>query len=161
MSFLLSDGLATVGNAPKIFMKTSRGGLPYVAIGTCSLFGLLSFMGVKSGSGKVFTWFVNMTSIAGSPEFVCEPQYNLLNRQNRPPYVVWYLGYLYSLSQRIQSSGLRSVQTSLCIKVTAFCCLVCRHFLLHYLLRMFLHLINRQRLTFDYVTHSSVDGQSS
>jgi len=58
-------GLAVVGNAPRIFMKTSRSGLPYVAIGTCSLFGLLSFMGIKSGSGQVFGWFANMTAIAG------------------------------------------------------------------------------------------------
>jgi amino acid transporter len=58
-------GLAAVGNAPRIFMKTSRNGLPYVAIGTCSLFGLLSFMGIKSGSGQVFGWFANMTAIAG------------------------------------------------------------------------------------------------
>ena len=61
-----SDGLAVVGNAPKIFMKTSRNGLPYVAIATCSFFGLLSFMGIKSGSGQVFTWFANMTAIAGT-----------------------------------------------------------------------------------------------
>lgn len=58
-------GLAMTGNAPKIFTKTSKGGIPYVAILTCSLFGLLSFMGVKSGSGVVFGWFANMTAIAG------------------------------------------------------------------------------------------------
>ncbi|KZT21651.1 hypothetical protein NEOLEDRAFT_732646 [Neolentinus lepideus HHB14362 ss-1] len=58
-------GLAMAGNAPRIFMKTSKRGLPYVSIIFCALFSLLSYMGVKSGSGKVFNWFANMTSIAG------------------------------------------------------------------------------------------------
>lgn len=58
-------GLAMVGSAPKIFKKTSRRGLPYMAIGMCSMFGLLSYMGVNAGSGQVFGWFANMTSIAG------------------------------------------------------------------------------------------------
>jgi amino acid transporter len=30
-----------------------------------SSFALLAYMGVHSGSGKVFTWFSNMTSVAG------------------------------------------------------------------------------------------------
>ena len=30
-----------------------------------SAFSLLAYMGVHSGSGKVFTWFANMTSVAG------------------------------------------------------------------------------------------------
>lgn len=65
-AFLLYiDGLAVVGNAPKIFARTSRKGLPYVAILTCSLFGGLSYMGINSGSGTVFGWFANMTAIAG------------------------------------------------------------------------------------------------
>ncbi|TCD71468.1 hypothetical protein EIP91_008848 [Steccherinum ochraceum] len=58
-------GLAKVGNAPKIFTRTSRNGLPYMAVGLCTLFSLLAFMGIKSGSGRVFNWFANMTSIAG------------------------------------------------------------------------------------------------
>ncbi|EGN92085.1 hypothetical protein SERLA73DRAFT_117803 [Serpula lacrymans var. lacrymans S7.3] len=58
-------GLASAGNAPKIFMKTSKRGLPYVSVIFCAMFSLLAFMGVNSGSGKVFTWFSNMTSVAG------------------------------------------------------------------------------------------------
>lgn len=59
------DGLATAGNAPRIFLKTSKKGLPYVSIIFCSAFALLSYMGVNSGAGKVFTWLANMTSVAG------------------------------------------------------------------------------------------------
>jgi amino acid transporter len=58
-------GLAMVGNAPTIFMKTSRKGLPYVSIIFCALFACLAFMGIGTGSGKVFGWFANMTAVAG------------------------------------------------------------------------------------------------
>jgi len=58
-------GLALVGNAPKIFAKTSRNGLPYVAIGFCALFACLAFMSVSGGAGRVFGWFANLTAVAG------------------------------------------------------------------------------------------------
>ncbi|KAF7791914.1 hypothetical protein EIP86_002940 [Pleurotus ostreatoroseus] len=61
----IKNGLALVGNAPSIFARTSRSGLPYVAIITCSLFSALAYMGINGGSGRVFGWFSNMTSIAG------------------------------------------------------------------------------------------------
>lgn len=59
------DGLAVAGNAPKIFLKTTRGGLPYASIIFCAMFMLLAYMASGSGSGKVFNWFANMTSVAG------------------------------------------------------------------------------------------------
>lgn len=62
---LSPDGLALAGNAPKIFLKTGRNGLPYVSVIFCASFALLGFMGVKSGSGRVFNWFSNLTAIAG------------------------------------------------------------------------------------------------
>ncbi|KAF5382970.1 hypothetical protein D9757_006361 [Collybiopsis confluens] len=58
-------GLALSHNAPSIFMKTSKRGLPYVSLGVCASFALLAFMGVNSGAGTVFNWFANMTSISG------------------------------------------------------------------------------------------------
>jgi len=60
-----SDGLAAAGNAPKIFTRTNRGGLPYPAIIFSALFALLAYMGINGGSGRVFQWFSNMTSVAG------------------------------------------------------------------------------------------------
>jgi amino acid permease len=60
-----SDGLAAAGNAPKIFMKTNRKGLPYPSIIFCAMFALLAYMGINGGSGRVFQWFSNMTSVAG------------------------------------------------------------------------------------------------
>ena len=50
------DGLAASGNAPKIFLKVTRHGLPWVAIIFQSLFGLLAYMGLKAGPGRVFGW---------------------------------------------------------------------------------------------------------
>jgi len=58
-------GLALAGNAPRFFLKTSKKGLPYVSIITCSLFATLSYMGVNAGAGKVFGWLANMTAVAG------------------------------------------------------------------------------------------------
>ncbi|KIM71414.1 hypothetical protein PILCRDRAFT_830350 [Piloderma croceum F 1598] len=58
-------GLAAAGNAPKIFMKTNRRGLPYPSIIFCAMFALLAYMGINGGSGRVFQWFSSMTSVAG------------------------------------------------------------------------------------------------
>jgi len=65
LTIISQDGLAVVGNAPKIFQRTTKYGLPYTSLILCSAFAFLSYMGVNSGSGKVFSWFANMTSIAG------------------------------------------------------------------------------------------------
>ncbi|KIJ68242.1 hypothetical protein HYDPIDRAFT_146092 [Hydnomerulius pinastri MD-312] len=58
-------GLAVSGNAPKIFLRTSKTGLPYVSVIFCALFTSLAFMAVSAGAGKVFDWLSNMTSVAG------------------------------------------------------------------------------------------------
>lgn len=58
-------GLAINGQAPKFFARTTRNGLPYVAVGFCSLFGLLAFMSLQSSAGKVFGYFANLTAAAG------------------------------------------------------------------------------------------------
>ncbi|QRW09028.1 amino acid permease [Ceratobasidium sp. AG-Ba] len=58
-------GLSLAGNAPKIFGKVSKNGLPYISVIFCSLFSALAYMGVSSGAGRVFGWLTNMTSIAG------------------------------------------------------------------------------------------------
>lgn len=57
--------MASVGNAPKVFARTSKSGLPYVSVIFCALFTLLAFMAISSGAGNVFNWFANMTSVAG------------------------------------------------------------------------------------------------
>lgn len=58
-------GLAKAGNAPKIFLKTSKKGLPWVSVIFNASFSVLAYMGLQSGSGRVFSWFANMTAVAG------------------------------------------------------------------------------------------------
>ncbi|KZO96982.1 amino acid permease [Calocera viscosa TUFC12733] len=58
-------GLAIAGNAPKIFARTTKGGLPYVSIIFSGLFGTLAYMAISTSAGKVFGWFANMTAVAG------------------------------------------------------------------------------------------------
>ncbi|KAI0801327.1 amino acid permease [Fomes fomentarius] len=58
-------GLALAGNAPKIFTKVTKSGLPLPSLIFCTLFAALAYMAISSGAGRVFGWFVNMTSIAG------------------------------------------------------------------------------------------------
>ncbi|WVQ80549.1 hypothetical protein IAT38_002654 [Cryptococcus sp. DSM 104549] len=58
-------GLALTKQAPKIFARTTKSGLPYVAIIFCSLFGGLAYMSLQSTAGTVFGYFSNLTAAAG------------------------------------------------------------------------------------------------
>ncbi|KAF8140082.1 amino acid permease [Boletus edulis] len=58
-------GLAIAGNAPKFFARTTKSGLPFISVVFCALFTLLAFMAISTGAGQVFTWFSNMTAVAG------------------------------------------------------------------------------------------------
>ncbi|WWC62397.1 uncharacterized protein I303_104993 [Kwoniella dejecticola CBS 10117] len=58
-------GLAITRQAPKIFARTTKNGLPYVAIIFCSLFGALAYMSLQSTAGQVFGYFANLTAAAG------------------------------------------------------------------------------------------------
>lgn len=64
-------GLALTGNAPKVFLRTSRSGHPYVAVMFCSLFSLLSYMVVNTSSGIVFIWFADMGATTGLLAWFC------------------------------------------------------------------------------------------
>jgi len=58
-------GLALSGNAPKFFLRTSKGGVPYLSILFNSLFSFLAFMSLSGGSSTVFGYFMNLSSVAG------------------------------------------------------------------------------------------------
>ncbi|ORX57550.1 amino acid permease [Hesseltinella vesiculosa] len=58
-------GLAVAGNAPKIFARVNKRGLPYISLFFCAAFAFLSYMGINAGSSTVFGWFANMTSVCG------------------------------------------------------------------------------------------------
>ena len=57
---IVPDGLALNRRAPSIFLKTTSHGLPWASVAFSAIFGLLAFMGISTGSGRVFGWFVNM-----------------------------------------------------------------------------------------------------
>lgn len=58
-------GLASNGQAPAIFKRTDKRGVPIYALGFSAIFGCLAFMNVASDSQKVFGYFVNLTTIFG------------------------------------------------------------------------------------------------
>jgi amino acid transporter len=58
-------GLADSGNAPKIFAKTDKRGVPWVALVASSLFCLLAYLGVNNDSYTIFGYFVNMVTMFG------------------------------------------------------------------------------------------------
>ncbi|KAK4684437.1 hypothetical protein P7C73_g5742, partial [Tremellales sp. Uapishka_1] len=58
-------GLAITRQAPKIFARTTKSGLPWVSICFCSLFGALAYMSLQSTAGTVFGYFANLTAAAG------------------------------------------------------------------------------------------------
>ncbi|KAF8271352.1 hypothetical protein EI94DRAFT_1720423, partial [Lactarius quietus] len=62
-----------------------------------SAFSLLAYMGVHSGSGKVFNWFANMTSVAGLLTWFGISYTYIRNRPQDPavllsstPFAAWY-----------------------------------------------------------------------
>jgi amino acid transporter len=57
--------LSKTNLAPKIFSKTSKTGVPFVAVFFSALFGFLSFMVVSEDATTVFDWFLNITAVAG------------------------------------------------------------------------------------------------
>lgn len=59
-----TPGLAREGRAPKVFLRVSRFGIPYVAVIFMSLFVCLGFMTLESTASTVFGWFQSLVSVA-------------------------------------------------------------------------------------------------
>ena len=64
-------GLAQEHSAPKLFLRTTAGGVPYVAVAVTALFGLLGFLNESSSGGTVFSWLLNITGVAGFISWTC------------------------------------------------------------------------------------------
>lgn len=64
-------GLANEGSASAALLRTSNGGVPYVAVACTAAFGLLGFMNESNSGGQVFNWFVNICSVAGFISWTC------------------------------------------------------------------------------------------
>ena len=57
--------LAEEGQAPAIFAKTNRHGIPVFAVAGTAILGLLGFLNLSSGGHKVFQWLLNISGVAG------------------------------------------------------------------------------------------------
>ncbi|OHE95087.1 amino acid permease [Colletotrichum orchidophilum] len=62
--------LAVAGNAPRIFARCNRYGVPIYAVIAASCFTLLAYLSVSSDAGVVFNWFVSLTNTAGYTSWV-------------------------------------------------------------------------------------------
>lgn len=57
--------LAEEGQAPAIFKRTNRWGIPIYAVAGTAAFGLLGFLNLSEDGGKVFNWLLNISGVAG------------------------------------------------------------------------------------------------
>ncbi|KAL2259205.1 hypothetical protein VTK26DRAFT_7197 [Humicola hyalothermophila] len=57
--------LAEEGQAPALFKKTNRHGIPYFAVAGTAVFGLLGFLNLSAEGGRVFNWLLNISGVAG------------------------------------------------------------------------------------------------
>jgi amino acid transporter len=57
--------MAEDGDAPKIFAKTNKYGVPWIACILTGCVSLLSFLNVSNSGSKVFAWFSNLCTISG------------------------------------------------------------------------------------------------
>ncbi|EMG45757.1 Lysine/arginine permease [Candida maltosa Xu316] len=58
-------GLAQSGVAPRFFLRTTKGGVPYFAVLFTAAFGALGYLATSNQGNKAFTWLLNITATAG------------------------------------------------------------------------------------------------
>ncbi|EPE05888.1 proline permease [Ophiostoma piceae UAMH 11346] len=63
--------MAIEGNAPAIFRRCSRHGVPIYAVIASALFTLLAYMNTSSSAGNVFNWLLNLVNTGGTISWVC------------------------------------------------------------------------------------------
>ena len=57
--------MAKTGQAPKIFLKLNKRGVPTNALFATAIFGLAAFLTSLIGEGKAYDWLVNISGMAG------------------------------------------------------------------------------------------------
>ncbi|CAI7563859.1 unnamed protein product [Penicillium pancosmium] len=71
MSSRVLYSLAISKNAPAIFTRCNRWGVPYVSVSVCSIFALLAYLNLSNNTSEVFDWLINLTNTAGFTSWVC------------------------------------------------------------------------------------------
>lgn len=102
--------MALAGNAPKIFTRCSKSGVPYYALAASASFSLLSYLNLSSTGSTVFNWFVNLINTGGFQSWilVCVIYYffrkatfaqgitDLPYRSRFQPYISYISGAMFS-----------------------------------------------------------------
>jgi amino acid transporter len=57
--------MAATGQAPRIFARTTRRGVPYAAVLATWSVGLFAYLNVSENGAQVFLWFMNVSTISG------------------------------------------------------------------------------------------------
>jgi amino acid transporter len=103
--------MAVAGNAPSIFARCTKKGVPYYAVALSSSFGLLAYLNLISSGSTVFNWFANIVNTGGFQSWICccfiyvryrkaENAQNITNipfRSRFQPYTVWVSGIGFSV----------------------------------------------------------------
>ncbi|KAM5356752.1 hypothetical protein ACJ41O_003398 [Fusarium nematophilum] len=56
--------LAQDGQAPKVFLKCNKAGVPWVCVTAVTIISLLSFLVASNSASEVFSWFLDLTTVA-------------------------------------------------------------------------------------------------
>ncbi|CEQ40091.1 SPOSA6832_01675 [Sporobolomyces salmonicolor] len=106
--------LAAQGQAPRIFMRTNRHGMPYVSLALCSLVCCIAYLNVSSGSKKVFGYFTALVTIFGvrlcpSPSLASSLPPHTAHALGAPPQALTWMSILWShirFMQALKAQGL-------------------------------------------------------
>lgn len=63
-------GMACEGNAPAVFKRCNRWGVPYAAVLASSLPGLLAYLTISGDGAKVFNWLTTLAIVSGFMNWV-------------------------------------------------------------------------------------------
>ncbi|KLT42321.1 amino acid permease [Cutaneotrichosporon oleaginosum] len=96
-------GLALKRQAPQVFARVNRNGVPYVAVLVTLAFGCLSYLSVSTSASKVLNWWI---SLVGSAQLVSWTAIGItwfrftagLKKQGLWPHMLPQRGYLQPLS---------------------------------------------------------------
>lgn len=106
-------GLGQHGHSPKIFLRTNRFDVPYIAIGFFSLFICLGFLTLSDSANVVFTWLQDFVAVSALINWMiicgvylrfyygCKkqgiPRSNLPWKGPFQPYAAWIALFSFSL----------------------------------------------------------------
>ncbi|VUC29262.1 unnamed protein product [Clonostachys rosea] len=63
--------LSVSGNAPAIFSRCTKSGIPYYATAASAMFSLLAYLNVAASGSAVFNWLANLTNTGAFQSWIC------------------------------------------------------------------------------------------